>query len=89
MLLCNLLSPVTVTNLIYEYAKISKLKKKITPHSFRHTCAVHLLNGGADIRNIQDLLGHKSIATTQIYTNVVIKDLKNVYQNTHPRAKRI
>ncbi|MGP8320468.1 MAG: tyrosine-type recombinase/integrase, partial [Methanosarcinaceae archaeon] len=82
------LSPVSITNLVYEYAKQSKLKKKITPHTFRHSCAAHLLKNGADIRYIQELLGHASVATTQIYTKVVIKDLKKIYQNTHPRARR-
>jgi integrase/recombinase XerD len=89
------LAPQTINNLVHEYAKQSKLKKKITPHTFRHTCAVHLLKGGhagsragADIRYIQQLLGHKSVATTQIYTQIVIADLEAVYRNTHPRAKR-
>jgi len=84
----NRLRPVSVTNLVYEYARQSNLNKQITPHTFRHSCAVHLLRNGADIRYIQDLLGHASIATTQIYTKVVIKDLKQVFQNTHPRAKQ-
>ena len=82
------LSPVSITNLVYEYAKQSKLKKKITPHTFRHSCATHLLKNGADIRYIQELLGHASVATTQIYTKVVITDLDVVYRNTHPRARR-
>jgi len=84
----NRLSPVSVTNMVYEYARQSNLNKQITPHTFRHSCAVHLLRNGADIRYIQELLGHASPETTQIYTKVVIKDLKSVYKNTHPRAKR-
>ena len=82
------LSPVSVTNLVYEYAKQSRLNKKITPHSFRHSCAAHLLKNGADIRYIQETLGHASLATTQIYTQVVKKDLKEVFRKTHPSARR-
>ena len=78
----------TINNLIRVYVKNSRLSKKVTPHTLRHSCATHLLKNGADIRYIQELLGHASVATTQIYTRVVIKDLKKVYQNTHPRARR-
>jgi site-specific recombinase XerD len=78
----------TVNNLIRVYVKNSRLSKKVTPHTLRHSCATHLLKNGADIRYIQELLGHAAVATTQIYTKVVIKDLKKVYQNTHPRARR-
>jgi integrase/recombinase XerD len=78
----------TITNLVYEYAKQSRLNKKITPHSFRHSCAAHLLKNGVDIRYIQELLGHASLSTTQIYTHVVKKDLKEVFRRTHPRATR-
>lgn len=88
-LVCNnRLNPVTVTNLVYEYAKLSNLRKKVTPHTFRHSCAIHLLRNGADIRYIQEMLGHASPETTQIYTRVVITDLDRVFRQTHPRAKR-
>jgi len=82
---------ITKANLIWivdKYAKKAGLLKRITPHSLRHSYATHLLQNGADIRYIQELLGHASVETTQIYTRVVIDDLKEVYQKTHPRALR-
>jgi len=80
------LTPKILNLIIREYAAMSHIKKVITPHTFRHTCATHLLNYGADIRYVQELLGHASPETTQIYTRVVIKDLKKVFRMTHPRA---
>ena len=64
------------------------IKKAITPHCLRHTCATHLLKGKADIRQIQKLLGHASIASTQVYTRVEISDLKQVLKRHHPRERR-
>lgn len=78
----------TLNNIFYDYARQSNLKRKITPHSLRHSCATHLLQNGADIRYIQELLGHSSLTTTQIYTRVVITDLEAAYRHSHPRAKR-
>jgi integrase/recombinase XerD len=82
------LSLLTIGYIFREYNKISRLKKQITPHMLRHSCATHLLKNGADIRYIQELLGHASPETTQIYTRVVIDDLERVYRQTHPRAVR-
>jgi len=72
---------------IKKYAKYAKINKHITPHSFRHTCATHLLKNNAALRHIQELLGHKSIETTQIYTQVEISDLKRAHKKYHPRER--
>jgi integrase/recombinase XerD len=62
------------------------VKKKVTSHTWRHTCATSMLKGGADIRYVQELLGHASLKTTQIYTKVTIQDLKKVHSRCHPRV---
>ena len=77
----------TLKNLVDEYVQKSGLKKRVTPHTFRHTCATHLLKHGADIRHIQTLLGHASPETTQLYARVEISDLEDVFRQTHPRAR--
>jgi len=79
------LTPGNLIDLIRKYAIRVGLSDKVTPHALRHTCATHLLRAGADIREIQTLLGHRSLATTQIYTHLDISDLKRVHRAYHPR----
>jgi integrase/recombinase XerD len=78
----------TMSHLIAHYGEKSGVKKRVTCHGLRHTCASHLLQGRADIRHIQEILGHASLATTQIYTRVEIADLKQVHRRCHPRELR-
>ncbi|OGQ04069.1 MAG: tyrosine recombinase XerC [Deltaproteobacteria bacterium RIFCSPLOWO2_12_FULL_44_12] len=75
-----------VERLIEKYLKLTGIQKKVTPHVLRHTFATHLLNSGADMRGIQELLGHASLSTTQRYTHVELDKLMEVYDKTHPKA---
>ncbi len=80
------LSTRSIELIVREIAKDSKINSKITPHSLRHTYATDLLNNGADIRSVGELLGHESLSTTQIYTHVTSKRLKEVYNLAHPKG---
>lgn len=71
---------------VQEAADLAGLESHISPHTFRHSFATHMLEGGADIRVVQELLGHANVTTTQIYTKVSISTLQEVYATTHPRA---
>jgi len=82
----NPISRQGVFYLIKNYAKISGMKKKVTPHTFRHTLATHLIENGADLRSIQELLGHSDISTTQVYTHVSTKWIKEEYFKAFPRV---
>ena len=77
----------SVARMLEKYLKITGLDRRTTPHTLRHSFATHLLDRGADIRSVQELLGHKSLVTTQIYTHVSTAGLKAVYERAHPRAR--
>lgn len=77
----------SVEKIVKNYALKKNIKSKVTPHTLRHTFATDLLNEGADIRSVGELLGHESLSTTQIYTHVTADRLKEVYNKTHPRSK--
>ncbi len=77
----------SVARMLEKYIKQTGLDSRTTPHTLRHSFATHLLDRGADIRSVQELLGHKSLVTTQIYTHLSTANLKEVYLRAHPRAK--
>lgn len=73
--------------IVKRHGRRAGLQGRVSPHVFRHSCATHLLDNGADVRSVQELLGHASISTTQVYTKVSDKRLREVYDRAHPRAK--
>jgi integrase/recombinase XerD len=81
------LSRQSAWNIVLQAAQACGLEGKVSPHVFRHSYATHLLDGGADIRVVQELLGHSSVTTTQIYTLVTIDKIRQSYSSAHPRAR--
>ncbi len=79
------LSTRSVRRKMDKYLKMAGLPSSISPHTLRHSFATHMLNNGADLRSVQELLGHQSLSTTQVYTHLTTKRLKDVYENSHPR----
>jgi len=76
-----------IGRIIKKYAIASGLSSEVSPHSMRHSFATHLLDGGADLRTVQELLGHKNLSTTQKYTHVSLDRLMDVYDKAHPRSE--
>ena len=83
----NPLSRMSVWRIIDSYVRKASIKKTVSPHTFRHSFATHLLEGWADLRIVQEMLGHANIVTTEIYTHVDREYLKEVHRSFHPRQK--
>ena len=84
----NKVSESFVYRLINDYFSAVSKKEKKSPHVLRHSFATHLLNNGADLNSVKELLGHASLSSTQIYTHSSLAELKKVYQQAHPRSKK-
>jgi len=82
------LTPRSVQRMVQKYARAAGITKEVTPHTLRHSYATDLLQNGADIRSVQAMLGHSSITTTQIYTHVTDKELKNIYKKFHGKQRK-
>ena len=82
------MSTKSIEDIIKKVVKLDGIKNKVTPHTIRHTFATHMLNEGADLKVVQELLGHENLETTEIYTHVSNERLRKVYLSSHPRAKK-
>ena len=80
------LGKTTLDYLVGKYARVAKVKKHVTPHVWRHTCATHLLQNKANLRHVQEILGHRSLVTTERYLRLTITDLKEAHHKFHPRG---
>ncbi len=78
-----------LSELVIQYARAAKIKKHVTCHIWRHTCATHLLKNRANLRHVQEILGHRSLATTERYLHLTITDLKDAHRRCHPREKGV
>ena len=82
------LTRMSIYNIIKKYSNLVGVDKKVSPHTFRHSFATHMLESSGDLRTIQELLGHSSLSTTQIYTKLDYQHLAKIYDQAHPRAKK-
>ena len=80
------LSTRSIRNILNKYVEMVAINQKTSPHTLRHTFATHMLNEGADLRSVQELLGHVSLSTTQIYTHLTRENIKTIYDEKHPRG---
>ena len=80
------ISRMGIWKIIKKYSLMAGITREVSPHVFRHSCATHMLEGGAGILAVQEMLGHADVSTTQIYTHLTTKDLKEIHEKTHPRA---